>query len=75
VAPQVPAASTLAPGTRVFVLGQAMRQRRGIGRWLGPGAQAVTRAVRCAALVARGYASVSALTDASGADLVYGDAP
>ena len=75
VAPQVPEASTLAPGTRVFVLGHAMRLRRGIVRWLGPGAQPVARAVRCAALVARGYTGVGALTDANGADLVYGDAP
>jgi hypothetical protein len=75
VAPQVPAASTVAPGTRVFVLGHAMRLRRGIGRWLGRGAEPVTRAVRCAALVARGYTGVGALTDESGADLVYGEAP
>jgi hypothetical protein len=75
IAPQVPEASTLAPGTRVYVLGQAMRLRRGIGRWLGPAAPPVARAVRCAALVARGYTGVGALTDASGADLVYGDAP
>jgi hypothetical protein len=75
VAPQVPAASTLAPGTRVFVLGHAMRLRRGIGRWLGSGARPVTRALRCATLVARGYTGVGALTDAGGADLVYGDAP
>jgi hypothetical protein len=75
IAPQIPQAAALPPGTSVFVLGTATSARRGFGRllrWLGPGAAPVGRAARCAALVARGYTGVGALIDAaSGADLVY----
>jgi hypothetical protein len=72
MARQIPQAATLPPGTRVFVLGTATRARRGLVRWVGPGAIPVARATRCAALVARGYTGVGALVDAaSGADLVY----
>ncbi len=75
IAPQLPAASSLPPGALVFVLGGAMRTRRGLRRLLGRGTVPVARAPRCAALVARGYTDVGALLDArSGADLVYGRA-
>jgi hypothetical protein len=75
IAAQIPLASTLPPGTAVFVLGTATRARRGLGRllgWVGPAAVPVARAARCGALVARGYTGIGALVDAaSGADLVY----
>jgi hypothetical protein len=73
VAAQLPLATTLPPGTRVFVLGEATRTRAGLGRWLGPGTAGVARAPRCAALLARGYRDIAALVDdKTGADLVVG---
>jgi hypothetical protein len=71
VVAQVPHASTLAPGTVVVVLGTAVSERpfwqvfaRGVD---------VPRAVRCSALVARGYIEVGAARDdGTGADIAWG---
>jgi hypothetical protein len=72
VAAQLPAPSTLAPGTRVFVLAAASRGgglfRRLIGRTVS-----IPRVVRCTALLARGYTSVGAgVDDISRQDLAWG---
>ncbi len=72
IAQQLPLAASLGPATYVFVLGTAMRTRRGFGRWLGSAAVPVDRAARCAALLARGYTNVGATArGASGGDVVY----
>jgi hypothetical protein len=68
VAAQIPHATELPPGTRVFVLGRAVRSG-GMLRWLGMRTTPVRRAPRCTALVARGYISVGASVDA---DLAWG---
>jgi hypothetical protein len=64
VAVQLPHPTELPAGTRVFVLGAALRGR-GVLRWLGMRMRAVGRAARCTALVARGYTGVGASVDAS----------
>jgi hypothetical protein len=74
VAAQVPLASELAGGTTVFVLATAS-QRRSLWRWFAASV-AIPRAVRCSALLARGYVDIGAGTDeATGADLAWGSAP
>lgn len=78
VAAQVPLPSALTPGAPLFVLGVAARR----GSLAGMFAQVFTRgtmiprAVRCGALLARGYVDIGAGSDeATGADLVWGFAP
>jgi hypothetical protein len=73
IAAQLPEATSLGPRTYVFVLGAAMRTRRGLGRWLGPAAVPVGRAARCAALLARGYTNIGATAEGTAdGDLVFG---
>jgi hypothetical protein len=73
IAAQVPLASELAGGARLIVLGAAAV---GDSVWqvFSRGAT-VPRAVRCGALLARGYVDIGAgVDDATGADLVWGSA-
>ena len=73
IARQLPAAASLGRRTYVFVMGTALRTRRGLGRWLGPAAVPVGRAERCAALLARGYTSIGATAPGSAdVDVVFG---
>jgi hypothetical protein len=60
VALQIPLARTLAARTPVVVLGAAVRRRGMLGRWLGDKSVPVARAVRCTALLVRGYVDVGA---------------
>jgi hypothetical protein len=71
VAAQLPGASSLPGGTRVFVLGAAASS--GPFAWL-PFTRGVpvTKASRCSALLARGYVDIGAGTDD---DLAWGTAP
>jgi hypothetical protein len=75
VARQLPDPAALPGGAAVFVLGTALRA----GGWrafFGPRRVPVSREVRSAALLSRGYVDIGALRDReSGADLVYGSAP
>jgi hypothetical protein len=72
VASQVPHASTLPAGTAVFVLGKATAARP---FWrLFARALPVPRAVRCTALLARGYIDIAA-DDVDGDDLAWGLTP
>lgn len=74
VAEQLPLASSLPSGTAVFVLGAAP-SAHAIWRLLGRTAP-VARAVRCTALLVKGYVEIGAGVDeASGSDLVWGSAP
>jgi hypothetical protein len=74
VAGQVPLASDLSPGAPLFVLGTAA-VGDSIWQMFARGA-AVPRAIRCGALLARGYVDIGAGVDeATGADLVWGSSP
>jgi hypothetical protein len=74
VATQIPDPATLDPGARVFVLGAASRGAGLLRRILGTAS--VPRAVRCTALLARGYVSIGAGVDeVSGADVAWGTVP
>jgi hypothetical protein len=74
VASQIPAATELPPGTPVIVLGSAARSASLWG--LVSRAVEIPRAVRCSALVARGYVDIGAGTDeVTGADLAWGVTP
>ncbi len=74
VAGQIPEASALEPGTRVFVLGAASRGSGLLKRWMG--SVAVSRVTRCSALLVRGYVGIGAGVDeVSRADLAWGVAP
>jgi hypothetical protein len=72
VAAQLPEASTLPPGTPVFVLGTAAAVRS----FWRPFARGVPipRASRCTALLARGYIDIGA-EEVDGDDLAWGHAP
>ena len=71
VAAMLPPPSSVGPGTYVFVMGAASRGAGLLRRWLGT--VAVSRAVRCTALLARGYVGVGAGVDpVSGVDLAWG---
>ncbi len=72
VAAQLPEASTLPPGTPVFVLGTAAAVRS-FWRPFARGA-AIPRASRCTALLARGYVDIGA-EEVDGDDLAWGHAP
>lgn len=76
VAAQIPHARERPPGSAIFVLAAAPDGRSLIRRWLGPRPQTVSRAARCAALLARGYVELGAGADpASGKDVAWGRAP
>ncbi len=69
VAAQLSDAAALPPGTLVLVLGAAARALPAWRRLLGSQAVPVARALRCSALLARGYVNVGAhATD----DLTWG---
>jgi hypothetical protein len=63
VAGQIPLASTLEPRTRVVVPGTATRRGGVLRRLLGQQRVPVSRAVRCTALLVRGYVDVGARDD------------
>jgi hypothetical protein len=60
VAAQIPEAGTLEAGAPVVVLGAAAGTGRALARWLGPRELQVAVALRCTALLARGYVRVGA---------------
>jgi hypothetical protein len=60
VAVQIPLARTLTARTPVVVLGAAVRRGGLLRRWLGDKSVPVPRAVRCAALLIRGYVDIGA---------------
>jgi hypothetical protein len=60
VARQIPAASTLAPGTRLVVLATAKRDGGVLRRLLGPRSVPVPRASLCTALLVLGYVEIAA---------------
>jgi hypothetical protein len=70
VAPQIPEACTLAPGSRVVVVARAVRRRGLLRHLLGDARVVVPRSIRCTALLVRGYVGIGA--DAEGA---WGVAP
>jgi len=70
VARQIPRASTLAPGTRVFVLATAKDDAGVLRRLLGPRRAPVLRSTLCTALLVRGYVDLGA-----GKDGAWGKAP
>jgi len=73
VATQIPLASDLPPGSPVFVLGTAVVAARSWRAILGPRRAPVSRAVRCSALLARGYVDIGcARPMPRGDDLAWG---
>jgi hypothetical protein len=71
VATQIPEASSLEPGTCVYVMGAASRGAGVLARLMGK--VTVSRAARCSALLARGYVGIGAgVDDVSGADVAWG---
>jgi hypothetical protein len=71
VAAGIPEASSLEPGTRVYVLGAASRGAGILARLRG--SLPVSRVTRCTALLVRGYVEIGAGVDeVSGADLAWG---
>ena len=76
IASQIPHAKERPPGTVVFVFAVAARNRNPLRRWLSPWAVSVSRAARCTALLARGYAALGVGADpASGIDVAWGRTP
>ncbi len=76
VAGQIPGASTLPAGTVVVVLGGAARGGRFLSHLFGGSTVPVSRAARCAALIARGYVAVGAAIDeATKIEIAWGRAP
>jgi hypothetical protein len=73
VARELPDPSSLAAGTRVYVLGRATRGAGFLARLRGR--VQVARVVRCTALLARGYVGIGAGVDESRGDLAWGEAP
>ena len=63
IAPQIPLASTLAPGTKVSVLPVATRKGGALRRMFGGGKVEVPVASRCTALLVRGYVGIAAAGD------------
>jgi len=60
VVDQIPSAQTLPRGTRVVVAPTAMRRGGVLRRLLRQGSVPVSRAVRCTALLVRGYVDIGA---------------
>jgi hypothetical protein len=72
IARQLPDPATLPPLSLVFVLGTSAKRHGLLGRWFGVGATLVPTAVRCTALLARGYFRIGAFVDGfSRGSLVY----
>jgi hypothetical protein len=59
IAPQIPLASTLAPGTRVRVLPTAIREGGALQRLFRGATLAVPTHARCTALLVRGYVDIT----------------
>jgi hypothetical protein len=73
-AAQVPRAFELPVGTQVIVLGVAARGGS-VWQWFSRSV-AIPRAVRCGALLARGYVDIGAgIDEITGADLAWGIVP
>lgn len=72
IADQIAAASTLQPGVAIVVLGVAVRAPSGWRRVLGAQSVRVSRALRCSALLVRGYIGIGAADDKrAGGDVVW----
>jgi hypothetical protein len=73
VAAQIPSAETLVSATPVMVLGEAAAPGPGWSRLFGLGRPKVARALRCGALLVRGYVNIGgALDPATGSDIAWG---
>ena len=59
VAALIPAAHEVPAGTCLAVAAIAVERRTGIGRWLGDRTVPVSTAVRCTALLVRGYGGIA----------------
>jgi hypothetical protein len=70
IAEQLPPPDTLRPGALVAVLPEARVGVGVVGRLLGRGTAHVPRALRCAALLARGYGALGATEERAG-DVVW----
>jgi hypothetical protein len=76
VAAQIPPSDQLAPGTLVVLLGTAAPRGARWLQWIAARPPTVARAIRCSALLARGYVAVGGGIDAApAADLAWGIAP
>lgn len=76
VAAQIPPSSDLPPGSPVFVLATGVVAARSWRVLLGPRRAPVSRAVRCSALLARGYVDIGCDEPvARGDDLAWGWSP
>ncbi len=75
----LPDPSTLEEGTRVVVLGSLAEEpslkHRLFAAFGLKGDGGVPRALRCTALVARGYVGVGAAEDGAGRDIAFGSVP
>lgn len=71
---QLPEAAALPTDATVVVLGGAVRNQSSWRRWLGHRVVPVPRALRCTALLVRGYVDIGASLDDRGEDLVWGRA-
>lgn len=71
---QLPDVSSLPQSATVVVLGDAVRRASSWRRWLGSRSVFVSRSLRCAALLARGYVDIGAATWDGREDLVWGRA-
>jgi hypothetical protein len=76
VAAQIPSAAALPPRSPLVIYGIATRSTSWWRRLFGPRHLTVTRAVRCAAMLTRGYVDIGGGVDqSSGADLAWGWSP
>ena len=74
IAAQLPDATTLPTDATVVVLARAVRNATSWRRWLGQRVVPVPRALRCSALLVRGYVDIGAAIGQRGEDLVWGRA-
>jgi hypothetical protein len=75
IVPQLPAPSTLAPGSLVVIFGELEPHGAILGRWLGSKGS-TPRADRCSALLALGYERIGGGVDAKTLqDLAWGFTP
>jgi len=74
IAAQLPDVTTLPMDATVVVLGGAVRDAPSWRRWLGQRVVPVPRALRCTALLVRGYVDIGAAIGQRGEDLVWGRA-
>lgn len=72
IAAQIPDAATLPTEATVVVLGGAVRSTTSWRRWLGDRTVRVPRALRCTALLVRGYVDIGATAGDGGDDLAWG---